>query len=298
MYLHIVSLFPEIFDSFLATSLVNKTEEFVNHFVGGAPGGGMGSMLEGRVMGLGQKAVNSVGAPLASKTAKSLGTSIGKVADGAKAAVRKTPYAAGFAVGAVKQGLHNLNSDAGRSVFTPTGMIPPKPSAPSGKTDAGFGTSGTPTGKKAPLTKTKSRQRESLPDGKIKESEKTTFTDKSGKKVMEHTRSQILDSKGKVVATSVTRETFGPDGKSTGSVTVTKDQVTGEKKLSQTDSKGKEIRTIVKAPDGQVTTQQNYYDVDGKLDYFMKKVEDKMKNVVEHVRVDAKTGAKTDLLKP
>ena len=297
------SFFIALAMSFLACSLVNKTEEFVNNFVGGGVGGGMGAMMEGRVMGFGQKAVGAVAAPLASKAAKSLGGSVGKIADGVKTAVKKTPYAAGFVVGAAKQGLHNLNSDAGRRAFTPTGMIPSGSSAGSGGAggsgSGGTGSSGGPGGKTPPLKKVKSIQRESLPDGKTKETEKTTFTDKDGKKKMEHTRSKIRDRNGNVVSTSVTRETFGADGKSTGSMTVTKDQVTGAKQMVQKDSAGKEIRKIIKETDGTVTTQNNYtYDVDGKLDYFEKKVEDKLKNVIEYVRVDAKTRAKTDLSKP
>ncbi len=87
--------------TFLAFSLVGKTEEFANNFVGGAPGGGMGAGLEK----LGMAGVGLVGSkvakPLATKAAKNVGKGVGMVADGAVSMVKNSPRALGFAAGRI-----------------------------------------------------------------------------------------------------------------------------------------------------------------------------------------------------
>lgn len=282
---------------FLALELLKKTDSFVSQFAGGSLGIGAG--LEG----WGRKGVQAVGSkvakPIATKVAKSTGqlagTALEKGWEGtknlSKAAAKKSLYGAGYALGATKRGLRNLNSgpklSAGQAM-TPTGMIPNNPT-------------GTGSGGAKPLNvKKTSPVKESLPDGKTKETEKTTFTDDKGKKKMEHTHETVQDRTGKEVSSSVKREKFDDAGNSTGSVTVEKDKVSGKKTLTEKDAKGKEVRTIIKAPDGTTTTQNNYvYDVDGKLSAFEKKIEEKIAGkmtVTKHVKVDAKTGTETDIL--
>ena len=90
--------------TFMALSLVGKTEEFVSNFVGGAPGGGMGGSLEK----LGMAGVGLVGSkvakPLATKAAKNVGKGVGKVADGAVSMVKNSPRSLGFAAGRIASG--------------------------------------------------------------------------------------------------------------------------------------------------------------------------------------------------
>ena len=321
------TFFTMVAMTFLALSLVGKTESFVSAFVGGSTGGGMGSALEGMAMAGVGLVGSKIAKPIAKEAASATGKAIGGTADmvgkgavevgkgigkGIATGVKKMPYAAGYAVGTIKRGLHNLNSgpkmSAGQAM-TPTGMVPP----------AGTVSPSNKSGKPSVLTST---SREQLPDGKMKDTSVKTFKNADGKLTHKEVSDIIMNAKGEVESKIQKRESFdAATGNKKGSATIETrynkdgsstqlkteyDALDKKKSTLETtnsgtvktefDDLGREKRVTMKDRDGNTSVETNTFDAAGNRTSFLTEVKDAAGKTTEHFKVDLSTNKKTDLL--
>ena len=360
--------------TFLALSLVGKTESFVNNFVGGSAGGGMGSALEATAMA----GVGLVGSKVAKPILKN-GTA--SIVEG----VKKTPYGIGFVAGRIKSGkpfrasdipgsgLVKKTADAYREGYSegfgkpgagkPTtggGSTPPPGGGGSGGGGSGGGATtasrGADDAAKAArdVEKAKTEAQRAADMARVashtakaaagasssasaadKASEETKKTTEEAKKLMEQLRSTTpasLDNLLKnpaALGALISTASGGtvPPALATAGVkvvsSVLNEQLDGgntkESKTSKfTDTAGRLVQenvdSIVRDRAGSVLSTisrrelidpetkraaaiEVERDVDGKLSSFMKEVKDENGQLLERVKVDAKTGETTDLLK-
>ncbi|MGN0919968.1 MAG: hypothetical protein ACI4OR_04360 [Alphaproteobacteria bacterium] len=266
--------------TFLANALVKQTDSFVNNFVGGSTGGGMGSALEGAAMAGVALMGNKVAKPVLQKGASEI-----------KEGIKKTPYAAGFVAGRIKSGKPLRWSDVpGAGLAKKTvqafhegeaegyGRNPTDGNAPS---PAGSG--GTPQPQRPSVSTTSSR--EQLANGGTKERNLKVFKDANGNVTHQEVEEIVRNANGQLeskiqkresmtngmkTGTVMTETRYNKDGTST-KVATEYDALDRKKSTLETtnagttktefDSNGSKTSKTVKDRDGNVT--QTEFDARG-----------------------------------
>ena len=368
------TFFTMVAMTFLALSLVGKTESFVNAFVGGGAGGGMGSTLEGWTMAGVGLVGSKIAKPIAKKGAEATGKAVGGTADLVGKGIKNTPRGLGFVAGRLASGRPLRMSDIpGSGLVKKTakayregvqqGFGKPGAGATGGvKPSAGGVSSGaasnaanqaqaaardvakakTEAQRAADLARVASHTAKaaSAASGSASAADKATEETKKvadeAKKMMEQLRSATpasLDNLLKnpaALGALISTASGGtvPPSLATAGVnavsSVVNEQLAGgntkeSKTTKMTNAAGQLVqenvdsiirdragtilstvskRSLIDPETKRAAAIEIERDVDGKLASFMKEVKDENGQLLEQVKVNAKTGETTNLLKP